>query len=76
MFGIENFQAVINPPQAAILAVGGINDHVFIRENKTIPGKVLRVSLSSDHRVIDGADAAKFLDSLKQLLENPAILLL
>lgn len=76
MFGIENFQAVINPPQAAILAVGGINDHVFIRENKMTPGKVLRVSLSSDHRVVDGADAAKFLDSLKQLLENPAVLLL
>lgn len=76
MFGIENFQAVINPPQAAILAVGGINDHVFVHENKMIPGKAMRISLSVDHRVIDGADAAKFLDSLKQLLETPAILLL
>lgn len=76
MFGIENFQAVINPPQAAILAVGGINDHVFVDENKMIPSKAMRISLSVDHRVIDGADAAKFLDSLKQLLETPAILLL
>lgn len=76
MFGIENFQAVINPPQAAILAVGGMSDHIFVREDRMIPSKVIRVSLSSDHRVIDGTDAAKFLDSLKQLLENPAVLLL
>lgn len=76
MFGIENFQAVINPPQAAILAVGGMSDHIFVREDRMVPSRVMRVSLSSDHRVIDGTDAAKFLDSLKQLLENPAILLL
>ncbi|MGL4347892.1 MAG: pyruvate dehydrogenase complex dihydrolipoamide acetyltransferase [Chlamydiales bacterium] len=76
MFGIENFQAVINPPQAAILAVGGMGDHIFVREDRMVPSKVIRVSLSADHRVIDGVDAAKFLDSLRQFLENPAILLL
>lgn len=76
MFGIENFQAVINPPQAAILAVGGISDHIFVREDRMIPSKVLRVSLSSDHRVIDGTDAAKFLVCVQQFLENPARLLL
>lgn len=76
MFGIENFQAVINPPQAAILAVGGVTDHIHLQEDRMIPSKVLRVSLSADHRVIDGVDAAKFLNSLKQLLEHPAVLLL
>lgn len=76
MFGVENFQAVINPPQAAILAVGGVSDHIYVREDRMVPSKVMRVSLSADHRVIDGVDAAKFLDSLKQLLENPAVLLL
>lgn len=76
MFGIENFQAVINPPQAAILAVGGVTDHIYVQEERMIPSKVLRVSLSADHRVVDGVDAAKFLNSLKQLLEYPAVLLL
>lgn len=76
MFSVENFQAVINPPQAAILAVGGITDHIYLQEDRMIPSKVLRVSLSADHRVIDGVDGAKFLKSVKYLLENPAILLL
>ena len=76
MFGINDFQAVINPPQAAILAVGGIIEKPVIKNHAVVPGKTLTLSLSSDHRVIDGADAAQFLVTLKQLLENPAILLI
>ena len=76
MFGVENFQAVINPPQAAILAVGGISDHIYVHEDRMIPSKIIRVSLSADHRVIDGVHSAQFLNSLKQLLEYPAVLLL
>lgn len=74
MFGVRDFQAVINPPQAAILAVGGIRDVPVVDHNSVIPGKVLTFSLSSDHRVIDGASAAQFLQTLKKLLENPAVL--
>jgi len=75
MFGIHDFQAVINPPQVAILAVGGILDKAIVRNGAVVPGKVLPLSLSSDHRVVDGADAARFIKSLKELLENPSLLL-
>lgn len=76
MYGVTNFQAIINPPQAAILAVGGIQDAPVVKEGKVVPGKVLQVSLSVDHRVIDGVAAAEFLRDLKQVLEAPAMLLL
>jgi pyruvate dehydrogenase E2 component (dihydrolipoamide acetyltransferase) len=76
MFGVSNFVAVINPPQAAILAVGGVLDKPVIKEGAIVPGKILTLTLSADHRVIDGADAAKFLATLKQYLENPAMLLI
>ncbi|GAB4191463.1 MAG: pyruvate dehydrogenase complex dihydrolipoamide acetyltransferase [Simkaniaceae bacterium] len=75
MFGIRDFQAVINPPQAAILAVGGIQDRLVLKNGQAAPGKILQLSLSSDHRVIDGADAAQFLNTVKKYLENPAVLL-
>ncbi|MBS4163637.1 Dihydrolipoyllysine-residue acetyltransferase component of pyruvate dehydrogenase complex [Candidatus Protochlamydia amoebophila] len=76
MFGVSEFQAILNPPQAAILAVSGILDVPVIQNGMVIPGKTMNLTLSVDHRVIDGVGAAKFLQSLKQLLENPAGLLL
>lgn len=76
MYGVTNFQAIINPPQAAILAVGGIQDTPVIKEGKVVPGKLLHLTLSVDHRVIDGVGAAEFLRDLKQALEAPAALLL
>ncbi len=76
MYGIESFAAIINPPQAAILAVAGISDEPVVRAGAIVPGKVLRLTLSADHRVVDGAAAAGFLRTLRGLLEHPAGLLL
>ncbi len=75
MFGIKSFDAVLNPPQAAILAVGGILERVFLENGQPILGHVMNLTLSLDHRVIDGADGAKFLNTLKLFLTNPAMLL-
>lgn len=76
MYGITEFVAVINPPQAAILAIGGIEDRPIVRHGHVVAGKTMRLTLSADHRVIDGAEGAKFLKSLQNLLENPALLVL
>jgi len=76
MFGIEEFDAVINAPQAAILAVGGIKHEAVVVNGELRAGKTMRVTISADHRVVDGADAAKFLQDLRVLLENPASLML
>jgi pyruvate dehydrogenase E2 component (dihydrolipoamide acetyltransferase) len=76
MFGISEFVAIINPPQAAILAVGGIEDRAVVKEGQVVPGKTMRLTLSADHRILDGADAAKFLKTLQKYLENPSLLLL
>lgn len=76
MFGISEFAAVINPPQAAILAIGGIEERPVIQDGQVVPGKTLALTLSADHRVIDGALAAQFLKTVQKLLENPAALLL
>lgn len=75
MLGVDHFQAIINPPQAAILAVGAILDQPVVKNNQVVPGKVMSLSLSADHRVIDGLSAAEFLKTLKKCLENPSILL-
>ena len=75
MYGIDDFVAVINPPQASILAVGGVREVPTVKEGKIISGKVMTLTLSSDHRVIDGSDAALFLQTVKKYLEHPAILL-
>ena len=75
MFGIDGFSAVINPPQAAILAVGAVQDAPVLIDGKIKPGKKLKLILSCDHRVIDGADGAKFLAAMRHYLENPAGLL-
>ncbi|NGX59619.1 MAG: Dihydrolipoyllysine-residue acetyltransferase component of pyruvate dehydrogenase complex [Chlamydiae bacterium] len=74
MFGVRDFIAVINPPQAAILAIGGIQEKAVVKNGKVVPGKTMSFTLSSDHRVIDGADAACFLGTLQMFLENPALL--
>lgn len=75
MYGISDFVAVINPPQAAILAVGGIEEKPIFINNEIKPAKIMRLTLSVDHRVIDGAEAAKFIKTVQKILENPAILL-
>lgn len=75
MFGIDEFSAIINPPQACILAVGGILDQPVVKDNQVVPGKTMQLVLSSDHRVVDGVAAAQFLRTVKELLEAPAVLL-
>lgn len=76
MYGISDFQAIINPPQGAILAVGAIQDLPVVREGSVVPGKVMHLNLASDHRVIDGVAAAEFLKTLQHYLENPSGLLI
>ncbi|SCC90193.1 Dihydrolipoyllysine-residue acetyltransferase component of pyruvate dehydrogenase complex [Chlamydiales bacterium SCGC AG-110-P3] len=75
MYGITKFSAIINPPQGAILAVGGISDVAAVKDGAIVPGKRMTCTLSADHRVIDGSAAAEFLCSLKGFLENPGLLL-
>ncbi|MFH5833712.1 pyruvate dehydrogenase complex dihydrolipoamide acetyltransferase [Halalkalibaculum sp. DA384] len=76
MFGIEEFTAIINPPNACILAVGAIRDEAVVRDGEVVPGKRMKVTLSSDHRIVDGAKAAQFLNTLRNMLENPLAILL
>ncbi|MGL4539565.1 MAG: dihydrolipoamide acetyltransferase family protein [Candidatus Rhabdochlamydia sp.] len=76
MYGISEFVAIINPPQSAILAVGGIEEKPIVVDKKIEIGKTLKLNLSADHRVLDGIDAAKFLKTLQKYLEAPAALLL
>ncbi|NGX45455.1 MAG: Dihydrolipoyllysine-residue acetyltransferase component of pyruvate dehydrogenase complex [Chlamydiae bacterium] len=76
MFGVRDFVAVINPPQAAILAIGGIQEKAVVKEGQVAAGKVLSVTLSADHRVVDGAASARFLVTLQGLLESPSALLI
>tara|TARA_R110002096_G_scaffold39845_6_gene108691 strand:- start:859 stop:2109 length:1251 start_codon:yes stop_codon:yes gene_type:complete len=76
MFGIEEFTAIINPPNACILAVGAIRDVPVVENGAVVPGKRMKITLSSDHRIVDGAKAAKFLNEVRTLLENPISMLL
>jgi pyruvate dehydrogenase E2 component (dihydrolipoamide acetyltransferase) len=71
MYGVSDFVGIINPPQAALLAVGAIEERAVVVDHQVIPGKVLRMTLSGDHRVIDGAIGAQFLLTVKKYLENP-----
>jgi pyruvate dehydrogenase E2 component (dihydrolipoamide acetyltransferase) len=71
MFGIDSFTAIINPPDACILAVGGIAQEPIVKDGAIVPGNVMNVTLSCDHRVVDGATGAAFLQTLKSLLEEP-----
>jgi pyruvate dehydrogenase E2 component (dihydrolipoamide acetyltransferase) len=76
MFDIDQFTAVINPPEAAILAIGSIVQKPAVVNGQVVPRRRLRVTMSCDHRVIDGATGAAFLKTLKQMLENPLAMLL
>lgn len=71
MFGIEEFTAIINPPDACILAVGGIKETPVVKNGQVVPGHVMKVTMSCDHRAVDGAVGAAFLRTLKGLLEDP-----
>ena len=71
MFGIEEFTAIINPPDACILAVGGIKQTAVVKDGQLVPGNLMKVTLSCDHRAVDGALGAAFLKTLKELLEDP-----
>ncbi|MEX2215467.1 MAG: dihydrolipoamide acetyltransferase family protein [Phycisphaeraceae bacterium] len=75
MFGVDHFTAIINPPQAAILAVGAGQEKPIVRDGQIVIGQEMSMTLSADHRIVDGATAAIFLQTLKGLLENPAAML-
>ena len=75
MFGVDHFTAIINPPNSAILAVGAAQELAVVRDGQIVIGHEMSATLSLDHRIIDGATAAQFLVSLRQLVENPATLL-
>ncbi len=75
MYGIREFQAIINPPEAAILAIGGTEARPIVKNGQVVPAQVMTISLSADHRVIDGALGAEFLSKLKTVLENPLAML-
>jgi pyruvate dehydrogenase E2 component (dihydrolipoamide acetyltransferase) len=75
MFGIDEFTAIINAPDACILAVGGIKQVPIVKDGQIVPGNIMKVTLSCDHRVVDGAAGAAFLQTLKHNLENPVLML-
>ncbi len=76
MFGIESFTAIINPPDSCILAIGGIKEVPVVKNGQLVPGNVMKVTLSCDHRVVDGASGASFLQTFKGYMENPVSMLL
>lgn len=76
MFGIDEFTAIINPPDACILAVGGISQEPIVKNGAIVVGNIMKVTLSCDHRVVDGATGAAFLQTLKSLLEEPVRMLI
>jgi pyruvate dehydrogenase E2 component (dihydrolipoamide acetyltransferase) len=76
MFGVEDFVAIISPPEGAILAIGSIVERPVVRNGQMVIGHTMKVTLSSDHRIVDGAVAARFLQDFKKYMENPAALTL
>jgi pyruvate dehydrogenase E2 component (dihydrolipoamide acetyltransferase) len=75
MFGIDEFTAIINPPDACILAVGGIRQTPVVKNGQIVPGNLMKVTLSCDHRVVDGALGAAFLQTFRSYMENPVLML-
>jgi pyruvate dehydrogenase E2 component (dihydrolipoamide acetyltransferase) len=76
MFGIEQFTAIINPPEAAIIAVGGAKETAVVKDGQVVVKNIMKVTMSCDHRVVDGATGAKFLQTFTQMLESPGMMLL
>lgn len=75
MFGLNNFSAIINEPEAALMAIGGLIDKAVVRDGQLVAGKTMTVTLSCDHRVIDGAEGARFLETFRNFIEHPHLLL-
>ena len=75
MYGIESFTAIINPPDAAIMAVGGIIEKPVVKNGQIVPGHRMKVTLSCDHRVVDGAMGSEFLNTFKSMLEQPVLMM-
>ena len=75
MFGIEEFTAIINPPDACIMAVGAIVEKAIVKNGQVVPGNTMKVTLSCDHRVVDGAVGSAFLNTFREYMENPVLLL-
>lgn len=75
MYGIEDFTSIVNPPNGCILSVGGIKQTPVVKNGEIIPGNVMMLSLSCDHRVVDGATGSEFLQTLKSYLENPVMMI-
>ena len=76
MFDVDHFIAIINPPEAAILAIGSVNEAPVVKDGNIVPGKRMKVTLSADHRVTDGAEVAQWLVVFKRYMEQPALLLI
>ena len=76
MFGIKEFTAIINPPEAAIFAIGAAKPTAVVVDGEIVVRNMMIVTMSCDHRVIDGATGAKFLQTFKQMLENPILMLM
>jgi len=75
MYGIEDFTSIVNPPNGCILSVGGIKETPIVKNGEILPGNVMKLSLSCDHRVVDGATGSEFLQTLKAYLENPVMMI-
>jgi pyruvate dehydrogenase E2 component (dihydrolipoamide acetyltransferase) len=75
MYGTDAFQAILNPPQSGILAVGAARDAVVVEDGELVAGRVMTVNLSADHRAVDGALAAEWMKSFRHYIENPLALL-
>jgi pyruvate dehydrogenase E2 component (dihydrolipoamide acetyltransferase) len=76
MYPVDSFVAIINPPQAAIVAVGASTEQPVVRNGQIVIGQIMKATISVDHRVSDGAVAAEYMQELKRLLENPMLILL
>jgi pyruvate dehydrogenase E2 component (dihydrolipoamide acetyltransferase) len=75
MYGIEEFTAIINPPDSCIMAIGGIKQVPVVKDGQVVPGNVMRVTLSCDHRVVDGVTGSEFLNTFKSYMENPMLMM-
>ncbi|HNI99963.1 MAG TPA: 2-oxo acid dehydrogenase subunit E2, partial [Leptospiraceae bacterium] len=75
MFGITHFSAIINEPEAALMAVGGLIEKPVVKKGAIVPGKTITVTLSCDHRVVDGAVGARFMSEFRDIMEHPSSLM-